>query len=348
MRCLTRGRPFRIVPCLVAAAPFLVVGGCGDLLSPDQPGNLVPLTVDEDPSLPALALNGSLFHLEEAGLPGAPVIVFLHGGPGGDYRSMRRLLQGHGGEPLTASHRVILWDQRSSGLSRRHDANEITIDLYTEDLLALTDYFSPNEPVVLVGHSWGGMYATEFINRHPERVAGAVLIEPGPLTGERMKEIEDDYMSFDLTAEWLNDYAWSQLFFTPDDHARWDYQYALGYRDSQPKYYQDYSNDPAPYWRWGAAAGRYVEEDGLDENGDYAWDFTENLPAYSGDVLVIASGLNEVLGEAFQLDQAEDFPRAEVVVVPDVGHDLEWKKAGEVLDLIRAYLANMEFGEGPQ
>lgn len=348
MKCLTRGLPLRILGWFAATAPFLAAGGCSDLLSPDEPGNLVPRTVDEDPSLPSLALNGSLFHLETVGPAGAPVIVFLHGGPGGDYRSMQRLLEGHGGEPLTTSHRVVLWDQRSAGLSRRHDASEITIDLYTEDLLALTNHFSPNEPVVLVGHSWGGMYATEFINRHPERVAGAVLIEPGPLTGERMKEIEDDYVSFDFTAEWLNDYAWSQLFFTPDDHERWDYQYALGYRDSQPKYHQDYSYDPAPYWRWGAAAGRYVQEDGLDEDGNYDWDFTDHLATYEGDVLVIASGLNEVIGETFQLDQAEAFPRAEVVVVPDVGHDLEWKKAGEVLDLIRTYLATMETKEDPR
>lgn len=261
---------------------------------------------------------------------------------------MLRLLEGHGGEPLTASHRVILWDQRGSGLSRRHDADEITIDLYVEDLLALTDYFSPTEPVLLVGHSWGGMYATEFINRHPERVRGAVLIEPGPLTGERMKEIEEDYMSFDFTQEWLNDYAWSQLFFTPDDHARWDYQYSLGYLDSQPKFHMNTDTDPYPYWRWGAAAGRYVEEDGLDENGDYAWDFTDNLSAYTGNVLFIASGWNEVIGETFQRDQAQDYPQAEVRVVPDVGHDLEWAKAGEVLGLIREYLATVEAEGGSQ
>ena len=35
----------------------------------------------------------------------------------------------------------------------------------------------------LIGTSWGGMYATRFINAFPERVAGAVLIEPGPLDG---------------------------------------------------------------------------------------------------------------------------------------------------------------------
>jgi proline iminopeptidase len=326
-----------------ALVPLLLAGGCGDILSPGDPGNLVPRTVDEDPALPALALNGSLFHLEALGDPGAPVIVFLHGGPGGDYRALTRLLDARGGEPLTASYRVILWDQRSAGLSRRHDKDEISIDLYMADLLALSDYFSPNEPVVLVGHSWGGMYATEFINQYPDRVRGAVLIEPGPFTGQRLDALIDaDYIDLDFMAEWLNDYAWSNQFFTPDDHERWDYQHALGWRESQPKLHMDIDNDPELFWRWGAAASRYIEEDGQDDAGNNVYDFSDNLSAYTGTALFIASGLDEVLGEEFQREQMRDYANAEVRVVPGVGHDLQWAKADDVLDLIREYLATLE------
>ena len=52
--------------------------------SPSEPGALVPRTVAEDPSLPAIEMNGARFHLETFGNPANPVIVFLHGGPGGD------------------------------------------------------------------------------------------------------------------------------------------------------------------------------------------------------------------------------------------------------------------------
>ena len=47
---------------------------------------LVAPTVDDDHSLPALDINGTRLHVESVGPAGAPVILFLHGGPGGDIR----------------------------------------------------------------------------------------------------------------------------------------------------------------------------------------------------------------------------------------------------------------------
>lgn len=329
-----------LVPLLVGAI------GCGDLLDPDEPGNLVPLTVDEDSSLPALNLNGTRVHLETFGDPGLPVIVFLHGGPGGDYRSLLRLKEGYDLPPLSDSYRLVFWDQRSSGLSRRHDKEDLTLGIFVEDLRELVDRFSPDAPVVLIGDSWGGMYATEFINRHPERVRGAVLIEPGPLTGERMERIKDDMFDLDFGAEWLNDFVWAQQFLSPDDHARMDYQRALGYRDSQPRFHQDMTVDPAPWWRFGAAASRYVQEDGQDGHGQFVYDFTTNLSTFPGPVRFLASEWNEVLGIEFQTEQMGSYPRADLRVVAGAGHDLQWVKAAETLHWIHEYLEGLENGEG--
>ena len=39
--------------------------------------------------------------------------------------------------------------------------------------------YAPGRQVLLIGESWGGMFATRYINEFPSRVAGAVLIEPG-------------------------------------------------------------------------------------------------------------------------------------------------------------------------
>src|SRR5688572_21844331 len=63
----------------------LALVGC---LDPNEPGNLVPKTVQEDPALPRIEVNGTLLHAEMYGDPGAPAVVVLHGGPGGDYRHM--------------------------------------------------------------------------------------------------------------------------------------------------------------------------------------------------------------------------------------------------------------------
>lgn len=47
-----------------------------------------------------------------------------------------------------------------------------------EDLALLLDKTPVKGPVVLVGHSLGGLYATHFADLHPDRVAGMVLMDP--------------------------------------------------------------------------------------------------------------------------------------------------------------------------
>ena len=110
---------------LTLALAGLGASGC-DTISPTEPGNLVPATVTEDASLPAIEMNGSRFHLETFGDPANPVIVFLHGGPGGDYRSLLRLNEPLGGPRLSDQHFLVYWDQRGCGLSQRHDKDVLT------------------------------------------------------------------------------------------------------------------------------------------------------------------------------------------------------------------------------
>lgn len=53
----------------------------------NEPGNLVPKTVDEDPNLPQINVNGTLLHAETYGNNDSAMVIFLHGGPGADYRN---------------------------------------------------------------------------------------------------------------------------------------------------------------------------------------------------------------------------------------------------------------------
>lgn len=319
----------------------LALAGLGmtacEAMAPGEPGNLVPMTVAEDPSLPVIEMNGARFHVETFGNPANPVIVFLHGGPGGDYRGQLRMAERYGGYSLVDEYFLVFWDQRGSGLSARVGKATLTIEQYTEDLDALVDRYSPARPVYLIGESWGGMFATQYINQHPDRVAGAVLIEPGPMKGTTMARLEDDIDPFDLGAEWLNDMAWHSQFLSPDDHARMDFQRMLGARDHQPKYHISRTN-PEPSWRMGAAANRYLTEDGQNASGDWTYDFTTDLGAYTTPVLFIAGSLSEVIGPTLQQEQVQHYPVASLVVVNGAGHDVAWIKAAEVHTHIRAYL----------
>lgn len=320
---------------------LLAIAGLGaaacDVMSPSEPGNLVPPTVAEDASLPAISMNGSRFHAETFGNPANPVIVFLHGGPGGDYRSLLRMRERTNGYSLADEYFLVYWDQRGAGLSTRHDKDVLTIDVYLNDLRTLVDRYSPGRPVYLIGVSWGGMFATKYINEYPQRVAGAVLIEPGPLDGATMERLKGDIYVMDLGSEWLNDFAWHSQFFTPDDHARMDYERMLGMKDGQPKFGLS-TVDPEPSWRLGAAANRYVSEDGQDDKGVFNYDFTTKLSAYAKPVLFIAGSLSQVLGESLQREQVRRYPSASLKVVAGAGHDVAWVKTPEVLTHVRAYL----------
>jgi proline iminopeptidase len=325
-----------------AGAYLLCLLGLPGCLDPSSDGNLVPKTADEDPSIPSLSLRGSTFHAEAFGPDGAPVLVMLHGGPGGDYRALLRLRNPVDGTRLEDGHRVVYWDQRGCGLSRRHAADDVTLAAYDADLAAIIDHYSPGRPVVLVGHSWGAMFATQFIARHPEQVAGAVLMEPGPLTGKLYSEVASEIQKLDYFSEWLNDYTWAERIISPDDHARADYLFALGqFGDSQPGYHEA-TTDREPFWRLGAVAMNAITS-GSIVDGEPAWDFTAGLERFSTQVLFEASERNTVTGVAFQRRQMRFYPSAELAVIAGVGHDFPWKEPEASLRPIVSYLADLGF-----
>ena len=76
--------------------------------------------------------------------------------------------------------RLVFWDQRSHGRSGRSDLAHATIDQCGEDLYAVIKATAPSGPVVLAGHSMGGMTIMALADRHPElfgdRVVGVALV----------------------------------------------------------------------------------------------------------------------------------------------------------------------------
>jgi proline iminopeptidase len=240
------------------------------------------------------------------------------------------------GKRLEDTHRVVFWDQRGSGLSQRHDADEFDIGVYDQDLNWLVDHFSPGRPVILVGHSWGGMYATDYISKHPTKVAGAVLIEPGPLTGELFEDVKQDIVNFDFFSEWLNDFTWAHAVLSPDDHARADFLRLVGMlsHDMQP----DIGDTETPlFWREGAVANAAMQADGM-KDGKGAWDFTTGLDDFTRPVLFLASERNAIMGEQFQRRQLGFYPNAELTVIRNSGHEVPTTQPEQTLRVIFNYL----------
>ncbi|MGW3227797.1 alpha/beta fold hydrolase [Kitasatospora sp. NPDC001095] len=86
--------------------------------------------------------------------------------------------------------RLVFWDQRSHGRSERSRSylagEPAGIDQLGGDLKAVIDAVAPTGPLVLVGHSMGGMTVMALADQHPElfreRVTGVALV--GTLAGD--------------------------------------------------------------------------------------------------------------------------------------------------------------------
>jgi pimeloyl-ACP methyl ester carboxylesterase len=76
--------------------------------------------------------------------------------------------------------RMVFYDHRSHGRSGRAPPETVTIDQLGDDLHRVLAEVVPTGPVVLVGHSMGGMSVMALADRHPElfgrRVIGVALL----------------------------------------------------------------------------------------------------------------------------------------------------------------------------
>lgn len=286
-------------------------------LNPATPGNLVARTVDQDLSLPAINVNGARFHAEAFGHPDSALLIVLHGGPGSDYRYLLncKTFADNG-------FRVVFYDQRGSGLSQRHDQDTYTIQLMLDDLTAVVDHYktSAHQKVFLLGHSWGGMLATAYINAYPDKIDGAILAEPGGFTFAQMKEYLGRSQRYSPFSETLNDAVYLDQFLTgrANDHEMLDYKFEL-WASAEDNGSSPIGNEgPLPYWRSGAVVSNAMftlaQRDGFD--------WTTHLHQFQPEVLFVYSENNMAYGEAHAKKVSAAYPKVQLFRTDDAGHDM--------------------------
>lgn len=109
----------------------------------------------------------------------APVLLWLHGGPGGAQRPLFRYFN----SDLEAEFVVSYWDQRGAGRSfdSQADTAALTVSRHLADLDRVVDHLCEEfarEQVMLVGHSWGGALGLLYARQAPEKVAALIAVNP--------------------------------------------------------------------------------------------------------------------------------------------------------------------------
>jgi pimeloyl-ACP methyl ester carboxylesterase len=134
------------------------------LSDPPPPGSR---TVTTDDGVP--------LHVEVDGRADAPVtVVFSHGFTArlAEWELQRRALRHRA--------RLVFWDQRGHGRSGWTPLPRATIDRTGRDLGQVLDATTPTGPVVLAGHSMGGMSIMALARQRPDlfgpRVVGVFLL----------------------------------------------------------------------------------------------------------------------------------------------------------------------------
>lgn len=303
-------------PINILLGLWLLLAGC-EGYDPDQPGLLVPLTVDQDSSLPSIRVNNTQLHAEAFGDPMNPMIVVLHGGPGSDYRSLLNCQAF-----AQMGYYVVFFDQRGSGLSKRETKESYTLQLMLDDLTAVIEHYrsAPGQKVILLGHSWGAMLATIYINTYPQAIAGAILCEPGGFVWSDIMAYVERSRSYGLNSETLNDVTYLDQFMSGKitDHERMDYKAGL-------TSFTDWADDNPigneghlPFWRLGAVVNKAMFDLGMKDQPDW----TQNLQAFDTNVLFIYSERNRAYGLSHARLVSSAYPKVELVRIDDAGHDM--------------------------
>ncbi|MFG1952653.1 alpha/beta fold hydrolase [Micromonospora sp. NPDC048830] len=123
--------------------------------------------------------DGVRLHVEASGPADAEVTaILLHGWTldgRGWHRQLAAVRDGFGDRV-----RVLTYDARGHGRSSCMPLRTATLAQLGDDLAAVVDAAAPAGPVVLVGHSMGGMTIMEYAHRHPghfaARTAGLVFV----------------------------------------------------------------------------------------------------------------------------------------------------------------------------
>jgi pimeloyl-ACP methyl ester carboxylesterase len=220
--------------------------------------------------------------------------------------------------------RMVFYDQRSHGRSGRSSKAHATIEQLGEDLKAVLDTLVPKGPVVLVGHSMGGMTIMALAEQHPElfgdRVRGVALMSTtagGMRTHRLISPMLPDRISSQVTPRVM-----AGLARAPElvDSARrrgsnigWLVTSRFAFGEQVPGSYVEFVDDMLAQTPFEVLAEFFPNFDSLDK--------FEVLQAFAEVPTLIACGTKDLLTSiGHSRKMASRLPSATLLECPGAGH----------------------------
>jgi pimeloyl-ACP methyl ester carboxylesterase len=126
------------------------------------------------------------------GAPDRPVLLYLHGGPGGTSVPVSAAWKA-----WEAHFTVVHWDQRGAGRTFARNGEEgcgpLTLDRMIGDALEVAEFLITElrrPRVLLVGHSWGSALGVHMLKRRPELFSAFVG------TGQLVNMLENERFNY--------------------------------------------------------------------------------------------------------------------------------------------------------
>ncbi len=240
-------------------------------------------------------------------------LVILHGLFGSSQNWMSA------GKALAKDLHPFALDLRNHGDSPHSDIH--TVEAMSEDLHLWREKHAP-APLLLLGHSMGGLVAMDYALRHPGSVRGVVVVDIAPRSYEAGHELEFRALSLDLSgfaSRQEIDRAMAKIH--PDAAVRKFLQMNL-------------KRTEAGYeWKLNRKAleqERYIEHFRLPGTG-----------TYEGPALFIAGGESPYVRRTDHDLIRSRFPQAKIRILPDAGHWLHYRNESQFLLLVREFIHSL-------
>jgi len=284
----------------------------------------MPADLAEYPFQPCrLEIEGhSLAYLDEGQ---GPAVVMVHGNPSWSYL-YRNLVSG-----LRDRYRCIVPDHLGCGFSDKPTDYPYRLKNHVDNLERLLEALGV-ERCILVVHDWGGAIGMGWAGRHPERVAGVVVLNTAAFRSPRLPlriAICRWPVLGSLLVRGLNGFARAATFMAVTRPMR--PEIAAGFL--------------APYNNWSnrIAVHRFVEDIPMDAQHP-SWQtlvgIEESLPRLQHcPMLLCWGGRDFCFNDTFFEEWRRRFPRAEAHYFPEAGHYVLEDELADIQPLIAGFLA---------